>query len=285
MEASLESVNSISKPQLLPVADSVSVNLGAYLNRILKARNWTNIILRNELRESLIQANSVAIDEKAIFSYLNELNNDQLRLIRYRVFKLAQDHFMCKLIDRLQVVKPKLSQFEVCMQQGSTNHFMIKCNAIKDVIELIEYIIDTRQNLPDRFMPSSCNCSCSSCSICCMNDGDECGGQERNYDEENVSSSAEASTYLRFPLGKKCLLNQMSSIKLLRTKIHRHQAELQSLQQSTSSVQKLERNFQLCYERFQVIKKEKELCLFWIKVLLVVISFLILIISVLIRLR
>lgn len=208
------------------------MNLEKNLERILISKNWNNILLRNEIREDIIFFNE-KIDERLVFEYLHNLNNEQLIDIRKKVFKLAKDHYIEILINQI-TIKPILKDVD----ENFTNKYFVKCNIMKDVIECLDFIVNSSTCLPER------------CT------------EFRNEK-------------LQFPLGKKNLMAQLNAIKMLRLRIINHQKELQDFKQFTIEIDKLEKSLMVSKAKFQAVQRQNfflKTCLTILLIVLIVLA-------------
>ena len=74
--------------------------------KILNAKKWDNIVLRENIRNEII-FKIESLNEKETSVYLNRLSREELIELRQRLFKLARDHYTEYLLK--QFSKPLLT--------------------------------------------------------------------------------------------------------------------------------------------------------------------------------
>ena len=84
----------------------VTLFLYNQLEKILNAKKWDNILLREKIRNEI--TNKIeSVNEKETSVYLNRLSCEELIELRQRLFKLARDHYTEYLLK--QFSKPLLT--------------------------------------------------------------------------------------------------------------------------------------------------------------------------------
>lgn len=211
------------------------------LDRILLSKNWNNILLRNDVREDILDNKlkpNESFDERIFVEYLHNLDNDQLIEIRKRIFKLARDHYFETLIKHKFGSKPVLRQVEECKLE---DNYALKCNLMKDCVECLEFMIKSLSSKYIYQLPQRCT----------------------EY------SSITDKTMISFPLGKAYLLTQLNAIKNLRYKILKHQTELENLKRFTNGMEKLEKNLIVVNNRLMKCKKQNQILKSFLTILLI----------------
>lgn len=191
------------------------------LERALISKNWSNILLRNDVRVEMTKGRRKQLDERRLVEYLNQMSDEQLGKLRERVFKLAQDHYFECLLKKFASTRPYLKDSVGKPQQARDEN--ARLSEIRDLIECIEFILDIKERIPVR------------CT-------------------EFIGSSGNSG--FDFPLGRKNLMAQLNAIKTLRFKILRLQTELFNFKKLTNGMEKMENNLATTCLRLRQVQKQ-----------------------------
>lgn len=218
------------------------IELQKSFDRILISKNWNNVLLRNDIRIDIINSNFTAnrakLDERPIVEYLHNIDNEQLGNLRYRIFKLARDHYFEHTIKSQIPNPPCLKEIDHVYSQtsiyDSENSTTVRFNIIRDIVDCLEYILDLRKNLPTR------------CT-----------------DFKNAEP-------LQFPLGKRNLLAQLNAIKTLRFKILKLQTELHNLKKYMNGMEKMEKTLLNTSIRLKKLQKQNNILKSFLTIILII---------------
>ena len=216
-----------------------------YFDRILISKNWNNVLLRNDIRIDIIDSNlrtdHSKIDERSIVEYLHNIGDEQLGNLRYRIFKLARDHYLEHTIKSLIPNLPGLKENEQMYSETSIyvpeNSTARKFNIIRDIIECLEYII---------------------------------GMRKKNQPPKCIDFNPQNTEPVQFPLGKRNLLAQLDAIKTLRFKILKLQKELYNLKKYMNGMEKLEKNLLNTSIRVKKLQKQNSLLKSFLTIVLII---------------
>lgn len=172
-----------------------------YLDRILEIKCWSNILLRQRVREELIELDP---DPDMVSKYLHQLDDKQLIEFRKRVFKLARDFYYEILL--LETLGPKPILVNDLDKNQSLN-YAIRYNLIWHCLEFFRYMTDY-SNDKDYFLPSKCVC----------------------FSKKKVN----------FPLGKSFLEKQLNEWKNIKNKVINLSSEMNNFKNLTSNFDKEE---------------------------------------------
>lgn len=240
----------------------MNLNFEKNLDRILISKNWNNIVLRNDVRADLVDTLNEKLDERIVVEHLYSIDCEQLINLRFRVFKMAKDHYYENLLRNLIKKKPVLKdiilnntneyqrEIDTSMEEATaaastattttdkvdaSNGYVFKCNLIKDIIECLEYMIDLRDYLP-----------------------------ERCTDYQDVEPCS-------FPLGRRHLLTQLNAIKNLRFKILKLQTELYNFKKFTNGLEKMEKNHLNTTNKLRKLQKQNNFLKSVLTILLIIV--------------
>lgn len=199
-------------------------NLEKNLDKILITKNWNNVLLRNEIRKDIICFNE-AVNERQIVEYLHNLSSEQLLDMRSKCFKLALDHYVEMILNRV-ALKPFLKDIQ---SEDFASKYVFKCNLMKDVVECIEYVIanstHNSTNSETRSLPERC-------------------------------TDFSVNKRLVFPLGKKNLTRLLETIKALRVKLLCHEDVCEALKAHEIKAERMEKSLMFAKNRLDMVSTQ-----------------------------
>ncbi|CAF0734825.1 unnamed protein product [Brachionus calyciflorus] len=182
----------------------MSSNIEEKFDKILKVKNWKNILLRNQIRNDLVRCQ---FDENTLANYLQRLNDQQLLDIRQRVFNLARDFYFEILILKNFGPKPILrNDFE----NSNSLNYSLRCHLVQDCLELMEYFTNYSNETTNYYLPGRCTV----------------------YSQSQVN----------FPIGKTFLEQQTNGFKILKSKIVQLSSRIENYKSFTLSYDKMQKD-------------------------------------------
>ncbi len=237
-------------------------NLEKNLDRMLITKNWNNILVRDEIRKDILCFND-SVNERLIVEYLHNLSSEQLLDMRQKCFKLAVDHYVEYLLNKI-ALKPQLKDI---LADDFPSKYVFKCNVMKDVIECLEYMITnglTRSYNSSNATTTNNNASNNNSAI--------------HMPERCVEFSV--SQRLMFPLGKRHLTRQVDTIKALRVKLLNSEDLAHDVKSYEDGFAKMEKSLIVTKSRLQLMQTQNvflKACLTALLVVLIVFVFLFLV--------
>ena len=107
-----------------------------YFQRILLAKNWNNIILRDKMRKELV----LNIKNEALSKYFNSLTKNEIKKLRERLFKLVKDKYVEFILKEFSFPILKTTVYD----NNDDDHSSI----INNLLDFIDYINGENLNLP-----------------------------------------------------------------------------------------------------------------------------------------
>jgi hypothetical protein len=233
-------------------------NLEKNLDRMLITKNWNNILVRDEIRKDILCFND-NFNERLIVEYLHNLSSEQLLDMRQKCFKLAVDHYVEYLLNKI-ALKPQLKDI---LADDYPSKYVFKCNVMKDVIECLEYMITNGLT----------RCYNSTNTTTTSNNNNAIHMPERCV-EFSVSQR------LMFPLGKRHLTRQVDTIKALRVKLLNSDDLAQDVKSYAEGFAKMEKSLIVTKSRLHLMQTQNvflKACLTVLLVILIVFVFLFLV--------